>query len=115
MKLSEAIRKGCETTGPWRSTLVYKKHDQLFTCALGAAAVGVGILTEDNVSDFPESGYGMLAELWPELRDPMCLFRTTSKTVPSSGPDLMNDIWFANDILEMSREEIADKLAENGL
>lgn len=91
MKLSDAIRLG--------SMMKPQAHGRLLhegaTCALGAALDAVGQLNTALGSVMP---YEVAANLWPILRD--------------NYSTLEIDIVLKNDLIKLTREQIADYVAE---
>jgi hypothetical protein len=103
MKISEAIKKGSETTRP--TVCVLTERDamgNLYTCALGAAHIGNG--GDPDMQDFDISS--SLRRNWPELNenaiDPVTGERTALEFI----------VWDLNDAYGWTRERIANWLAE---
>ena len=94
MKLSEAIRKGCELY-PVPCTGRFYNPETGCVCALGAAYVGLGNVIDDK--DY-NTVIGVLNEAYPELG------------CEDDGWTLGCDIADLNDKRGKTREEIADWL-----
>ena len=107
MKLSEAMRKGCEVTGPIRGSVFHLKIDGgLDACALGA--VYVGYLGKEGVMS-AEADF-CLANLFASGEEPLVV-----SPMNEHDRDRLGIIITAlNDHHWWSREEIADWLEEIG-
>ena len=94
MLLSEAIRLGA-TLGP--QTRHFSIASGGASCALGAAARAIGLIR----TDYQSLTYDTLQRAFPVFQG-------------DSGWRLMRNITELNDLLYLSREEIADWIVENG-
>ncbi len=97
MKLSEAIRKGCEII-PTKTKMLYIGKNGETACALGAAGVAVGIPKMEISSE-------KLAKHFPSLVDSRTGYATK----------LFAEITDMNDLSDMTREQIADELEKRGM
>lgn len=118
MKLSTAIRKGAKMTTPFRGVMFKTDsttHD-ISACALGAALIGVkgkGILGKK--SPRPGTWSELLRGIFPELTEqpPGAWYATADHQ--AMGWPLFREIVYLNDLVRLTREEIADRLEAIGL
>ena len=101
MDLPEAIRLGCTMSKPNKTTLQEFRYGEIYACALGAAALAVGIHCYD-VDDDETDAYDALFAMWPEL----------NSELERSGLELIDRIAHKNDGLSWTRERIADWVEE---
>lgn len=94
MKLSEAILAGCAKS-PKKAVGYFSNIDKSCTCVLGAALLGINA----NPLEFT---FKSLSGNWPFLYDPSSTIRFSTLTN-------------MNDVVGMTREEIAADLAKKGL
>jgi len=109
MRLSEAIRKGCECTDRITGALLDVWEGTPGACALGAALVGVVGL------DFEPDDYALLVRTFPVLDRSSELAPRLASSTGSGSRSLLTLIMSANDCYGLDRETIAGLLEEDGL
>jgi len=111
MKLSEAMKrwKGYHTRGRWYTILDNGTVSYLAAvCPLTAAALADRLISESYLRlhrPCPTTMKDRLIDHWPELGWPLI----------AGGPSLLDMIITKVDVLQMSRDEVAQWLEENGL
>jgi len=109
MKLSDAILAGCKLSKPIKHHLFYKEGDTYnCCCVVGAALLGAGVNTPEKIEAAKGSYYS-----YPEVleangvKNALGAFKAyyTSKGC---------SVVFANDNYDISREQIANDLANLG-
>jgi len=108
MKLSDAILAGCKLSKPIKAKLFYKKGDTYCCCVIGAALMGAGINTAEKIEAITRS-YDTYVDLLKangvdKVFKAFNAYHTSKKYT----------ITAANDNYDISREQIAEDLANLG-
>lgn len=116
MKLSEAIRKGCEMSTPIKNHAAVFDEEEVHACALGAAMLAVEgkeeVLRRARVAPHVSRDLQISIKLTLPGQE---LTQWFQQTYPTLGYAFGGKIVGLNDRAVWSREEIADWLEEQGL
>lgn len=109
MKLSEAILEGCKISGSVKNS--YFNERTKCACTLGAAVLG--IVGWEGVKEAAPAVPKFINKNLANLTS-MKMVSTLPLPSPKNGEHLWNQIIHANDVVGMTREQIAGALAEAG-
>lgn len=106
MRLSEAIRKGCENSKQTFQEFVAIQKGELCACALGAAALAI----QPDLNELSTDPVDIIFDNWPKE-----LSTVVDSPVDNESCDLLeNVIYDLNDKHYWTRERISDWLEQQG-